>query len=172
MRVQEKVIEAVEEETGLVRKRPEHPITPANLTSLVAQGTGFPEAFRQMVRGLLRMMEGSFPRERDWDEIGRRLVGQMRRAENVMREMVTEVAWYVNFTGQHVGNLDALATSADELAAFRQRIIEQWPWPDRPFPRLDAEKLARAREDIEHNRFENVRDVIERLRSGGPLRKE
>src|SRR5262249_60577419 len=106
--------------------------------------TRYPENLRDLMRNVLRTIEGQF--RSHWDELGKSIELHSGRAVSTARGALEAAAAYRDRTGHDVGDLAALAASIEELVAYRERILRTWPWSTRPYPKLDPVRRGKLDE--------------------------
>jgi hypothetical protein len=109
---------------------------------------------------------------RDFRQTGEQLRAISEKVITAMRELIDLVREREQLTGRSVRALADLERAVQETRRWVDEALASWPWPDRPWPKLDADDLRKAREQFARGECEDPADVLARLGSGGPLIKE
>jgi hypothetical protein len=74
-------------------------------------------------------------------------------------------------TGHELCGLAELNTAVAEARTWTGRVLDAWPWTDRPWPPLDRAAVEGSRAATERGEGEDITDMLARVKAGGPLVK-
>lgn len=106
---------------------------------------------------------------RDYQDVGLSLRGLFERTLNVLNRVQWWARNVARETGHPVEGLERLDQDIQGFQRQRDRIVENWPWEDRPWPPLNREMVAESRASSARGEGEDVSTLLDRARAGVPL---
>jgi len=162
-------VRLAEEAVGLVGR--EEAERAHDLAALVAEALVLVERLRPLWDSARSRLNGLLLLPQQTQQAGeelRQLFGStLAMADRVLARAATDEA-----AGRAVADLPRLRQLTEEARAWTTRVLDNWPWPDQPFPPTDQERTDRARERLARGEGEDAGDILARVRSSGPFLKE
>jgi hypothetical protein len=111
------------------------------------------------------------------DEI--RTDGQLEETGCMLRDVYTrwletlttlcDVAQGMTARGHPIANETHVRTARAEIERYLGAVETNWPWPDRPWPRIDPKMIEESRAQIARGEGKDIEDLIRELQGRRPL---
>jgi len=104
----------------------------------------------------------------DLEVMGRSIDALFSRMIQLTDAIQEDVRLFTTKTGHTIAKADTLGETAQHLKDLHQRIKNNWPWEDLPWPPLNLAMRDRARSG-QDGPAEKVEDILKRLQAGGSI---
>lgn len=110
---------------------------------------------------------GRFPDE-VFDTLGKLLDDAFGHFSQVLAYVYKDCSEFARSTGHTIAGLDSLGQSATYWKNLHERLMQNWPWSQGPWPPIDRAMQQRARSGRD-GPGENIKDILCRVQAGGPI---
>lgn len=137
---------------------------------LVDEGTGARQSCISLWDYYLTLaLAGKVP---DRADRGAKLRALLEKAGSALREAAIVARALADRAGRPVARLDKFERQVDEFPSWVEECMLSWEMLGHPRKPLDRDQIARSQEAFRRGEYEDVGDILARLKAGGPLIKE
>lgn len=119
---------------------------------------------RQTWHAIWKDMESAPPGTEELRQTGERLRAGYERWSSILASMKQDAEQLAG-RGHSLTSSPLLELAAMEVARLAEALEDNWPWADRPLPRVDNNLVAESRAAIARGEVQDIEDVIRELES-------